>query len=73
MQKFQLAEETLGYITAVDETNADKRLLVTGSQNCLIDRNRKVKSRPGFTRLGSGNTAETPVRNAFTLREMNGR
>jgi hypothetical protein len=72
MQKFQLAEETLGYITAVDETNADKRLLVTGSQNCLIDRNRKVKSRPGFTRLGSGNTAETPVRNAFTWYNSSG-
>ena len=64
--RYSLSEETLGYSTSVDETNADKRLLVTGSQNCLIDRNRKVKSRPGFTRLGTGSIAETPIRNAFT-------
>jgi hypothetical protein len=72
MQKYSLSEETLGYITALDETNADRRLLVTGSQNCLIDRNRKVKSRPGFTRLGAGNASETPVRNAFTWYNSSG-
>lgn len=66
MLKYKLAEETLGYITAVDETNSDRRLLVTGSQNFLVDRNKKVKTRSGFTRLGAGNNAETPVRNAWT-------
>lgn len=66
MEKFDLAEETLGYVTAEDETNADKRLLATGSQNVFIDRNRKVKTRAGYVRLGAGNTAATPVRNAFT-------
>jgi hypothetical protein len=66
MQKFAIAEETIGYVTAEDETNADKRLLTTGSKNVLIDRNRKVKTRPGYVRLGAGNDALTPVRNAFT-------
>lgn len=66
MQKFLLADETLGYVTASDETNSDKRLLATGSQNVLIDRNKKVKIRSGYTRLGAGNNAETPIRNGFT-------
>lgn len=65
-EKYLLAEETLGYVTAVDETNADKRLLATGSKNVLIDRNRKVKTRAGFIRFGAGNASETPVRNGFT-------
>ena len=66
MEKYSLAEETLGYVTASDETNSDKRLLVTGSQNVLVDRNKKVKIRSGYTRLGAGNSANTAVRNAFT-------
>ena len=66
MQRYLLAQETLGYQTASDETNSDKRLLVTGSQNVLVDRNRKIKIRSGFTRLGAGNNAETPIRNAWT-------
>src|SRR3990167_11287098 len=64
--KYSLSEEALGYVTASDETNSDKRLLATGSQNVLVDRNRKVKIRSGYTRLGAGNASETPVRNAFT-------
>ena len=64
--KYQISSETKGYNTALDETNADNKLLVTGSQNVLIDRNAKVKIRSGYTRLGAGNNAETPVRNAFT-------
>lgn len=70
--KYFLAEETLGYQTSTDETNADKRLLVTGSQNVLIDRNRKVKHRPGYTRLGAGNASLTPIRNGFTWGTSNG-
>lgn len=66
MNKYLLAEETLGYVTAEDETNADKRLLTIGSQNCLIDRQRRVKTRPGYSRLGAGDTGSSPVRNGFT-------
>lgn len=72
MEKYSLAEETLGYVTAEDETNADKRLLATGSQNVLIDRNRKVKTRSGYTRLGAGSSTETPPRNGFTWNNSNG-
>jgi len=72
MNKYSLATETQGYVTALDETNADIRLLVTGSQNVLIDRNRKVKTRSGYTRLGAGNNTETPVRNGFTWHTSTG-
>jgi hypothetical protein len=62
----------LGYVTASDETNSDKRLLVTGSQNTIIDRNKKVKIRSGYTRLGAGNASETPIRNSFTWHNSSG-
>lgn len=61
-----LAEETLGYVTSPDPTNTDRRMLTAGSKNVLIDYQKKVKIRPGYTRLGVGNTALTNVRNAWT-------
>lgn len=70
--RFSTSEETLGYVTATESTNTETRFLTEGSQNCLIDRNRKVKSRPGFTRLGAGNASETPVRNGFTWYNSSG-
>ena len=63
---YSLTQETLAYITAEELTNTQKEYLVAGSQNVLIDRNRKVRIRPGYSRLGSANSALTPVRNGFT-------
>ena len=37
MEKYLFSEETLGYSTSPDPSNVDKRLLVTGSKNVLID------------------------------------
>lgn len=56
----------MGYQTSTDQSNSDKRLLVAGSKNVMIDSQKKVRSRPGYTRLGASNSAETPVRNAWT-------
>lgn len=64
--KFQIGNETLGYVTNEESTNTDMRYLIAGSKNVLIDTNRKVGIRNGFSRLGAGNDALTPVRNAFT-------
>lgn len=72
MQKFSLAEETLGYYTSQDESNTDFRYLVGGSKNVLIDYQKKVKSRSGYTRLGAGNTALTDIRNAWTWQTSTG-
>ncbi len=72
MNKYQLSSETTGYQTNLEETNASPSLLVTGSQNVLIDINRKVKSRPGFTRLGAGSNTEMPIRNGFTWNNSTG-
>ena len=66
MKSFALAEETTSYQTSTDKSNTDFRLLVGGSQNVLIDYQKKVKIRSGYTRLGAGNTALTKVRNAWT-------
>lgn len=61
---FILAEESLGYVTAPEESNIDFRLLVAGSQNVLIDQRKKTSIRAGYTRLGAANTSLTAVRNA---------
>lgn len=66
MVDYSLAEETLGYTTSPDPSNIDKTLLVTGSQNVLIDYQKKVSTRSGYTRLGAENTALTEIRNAWT-------
>lgn len=63
---YSLAEETLGYVTSQDPSNADFRFLVGGSKNVLIDQQKKVTARRGYTRLGAENTAATNVRNAWT-------
>lgn len=66
MKDFSLAKETLGYQTATDPANTDKRLLIAGSKNVLIDFQKKVKIRSGYERFGAANTALKPVRNAWT-------
>lgn len=72
MDAYALAEETLGYVTADDPTNTKNAYLVDGSQNVQIDRNRKVKTRSGYSRLGVSNSALTPVRNAWTWQTSTG-
>jgi len=72
MEKYFTIEETLGYVTAPDETNTDERYLTTGSKNVLVDRQRKVKSRQGYTRLGAANSATTPVRAGVTWNTSTG-
>lgn len=72
MEKYSLAEETVGYQTVQDPTNTDDRYLIGPSKNVLIDQNRKVRSRPGFTRLGAGNASETPIIAAMTWNTSQG-
>lgn len=66
-EKYQLRKQIESYITNMEAT-ADKALpyMVSGSQNVLIDpRFGKFSSRGGYSRLGVGNTALTPVRQEF--------
>lgn len=70
--KYITAEETLGYVTDSDPSNTDRRFLVAGSKNVLIDRQKKVRTRSGYTRLGVANTALTGVRNAWTWHTSTG-
>lgn len=70
---FLLAEETLGYQTSDDPSNADKHLLVAGSQNVLINYQKKVQSRGGYTRLGAAaQGAPYNVKNAWTWNTSTG-
>lgn len=71
-QNYQLAEETLGYVTSSDPANTDKRLLIAGSQNALIDYQKKVRIRPGYFRLGVANPALNEIKNAWTWNTSTG-
>lgn len=66
MRKFDLISEALGYWSAPDPTNTDDRYLVSPSQNVLIDYQKKVKIRPGYTKLGASSSALTPVLKGWT-------
>lgn len=72
MENFSLVEETLGYQTVQDPTNTDARYLIGPSKNVRIDQNKKVRSRPGYTRLGSGSAALTNVRSGKTWNTSKG-
>jgi len=64
MKEYSLTEEVIGYVTSENATNTDPRHLVAGSRNVLIDQQRKVRTRNGFSILGVNNEALTPPRNA---------
>lgn len=70
--RFQIIDETLQYATAPEITNTDERFLVSGSKNVLIDRQRKVKTRNGYSRYGAANSALTPIRSAITWNTSTG-
>lgn len=73
MRDFNLIAEVVEYNTAEEVTNPDREdILVAGSQNVLIDRNHKVRSRNGYSRLGVANAALTPVRNGATWNTSTG-
>ena len=74
MRKFVTVDKITEYNTAYDSTNAPESVLVSGSQNVLIDaRQGKVKKTKRYTRLGVANTALTPVRNAWTWNNSTGK
>lgn len=70
--KFSTAEETLGYETQQEQSNTDRRFLVSGSRDVLVDAQKKVKTRGGYMRLGAANTALTEIRNAWTWNTSTG-
>lgn len=73
MNKYSLISKFTEYNTSYDKTNAPETILVAGSQNVLIDgRNGKVRSAPGYTRLGIANTSLFPIRNAKTWHPSKG-
>lgn len=71
-KNFVLAEETKGYVTSTEPSNTDFRLLVGGSKNVLIDFQKKVKTRSGYTRLGVANATVIENRNAWTWKTSTG-
>lgn len=72
MQKHQLTEGCIGYQTASDPTTLPGAYLVGGTQNIIISRQKKFGNRAGYSRLGAGNTALTPILNAYTWESNTG-
>ncbi len=67
-----ISEETIGYVTSEDPANTDKRFLMAGSQNVLIDRLRRVMTRGGYTRLGVASAGLTTTRSAWAWETSTG-
>jgi hypothetical protein len=65
MKNFKLQTGIQGYLTAPDPTTIGS-YLVAGSQNVLIDRQKKFGNRAGYSLLGALNTALTPVLQQYT-------
>lgn len=72
MNKFTLTDKTLGYVTVEDATNTDHRYLVAGSRNVVVDRNKKIKIRNGYSYVGAANTDLYPIRSAQTWQTSSG-
>lgn len=72
MEKFALGEDTLGYVTSQDPSNTDYRFLIGGSKNVMIDSQKKVKIRSGYTRLGAANPALYNNRNGWDWQTSTG-
>lgn len=72
MTNYAISEETLGYSTNEDSANTDKRYVVAGSRNMLIDSQKRIQTRGGYTRLGVANTTLTTSRNAWTWETSTG-
>ena len=53
-----LAEETLGYVTSPEQSNIDFRLLVDGSQNVLVDFQKKASELRTVNAQMAANEAE---------------
>lgn len=71
-QKFSTINEVLAYVSAEDSANTDPRHLVSGSKNVIIDRQRKVRIRNGYTRLGAANSALTAMRSNLSWHNSTG-
>jgi len=72
MKNYAISDEVLGYQSSSDPSNTDTRLLMAGSKNVLIDEQRKVITRGGYSRLGVAATTLTATRNAWTWETSTG-
>ena len=65
MEKFQLLSKVLTYASKPDKTNTLPELLVSGSQNVLIDDRNIVRTREGYTIYGAAGSGSTPVESEY--------
>lgn len=65
MAIYKTIKEFTGYITKPDKTNAPVKALVTGSQNILIDDQKKLKARKGYSLYGATNGAVNAVESSY--------
>ena len=71
-KKFLLLSKVRGYQTKPDKTNAPFDVLVSPSQNVLINDADKVSTRLGYTLLGSSSTATKAIEGSFVWQTSSG-
>jgi hypothetical protein len=60
-KEFDLVQSFLTYATKPDKSNTDRRFLVDGTVNMLIDDSEKVSSRKGYVNFGLLGESEVPI------------
>jgi hypothetical protein len=64
-KKYFLQSEISGYQSKPDKTNAPSDILVSPSQNVLINEKGNIQIRNGYTLFGAANTALTEIESSF--------
>lgn len=62
---FDLVQEFLTYATKIDPSNCDRRLIIRGSLNTLINDTSRFGSRKGYTVFGEESEDDTPPESSF--------
>jgi len=64
--QFTMVDQFSGYKSKPDKTNAPPNILVSPSQNVLINDQERVQTREGYSLDGPANAAVNPVESGFT-------
>ena len=71
-KKFLLVDKIQQYNTKFDKTNAPFNVLVSPSQNVLINNADKISTRKGYSLLGKANANNNPIEGSFVWQNSSG-
>ena len=66
--EYQIVSSAQGYMTKIDPTNAPPNILVSGSQNVIINDQERVETRSGYELFGVASTSAQAIKSDFVWR-----